>query len=288
MNGTQQQRQRGLRPRTIVGIIFGDLAGIRVLAMIFCYVYQVRKRRKNVVSSTGCIERKDEMDGKDIWPLSSTEPKGPVCWCLGKKNDDGEELSETMSIDSDEDEEEKLGGEQQKKQQEQKGGSLIIVDGETELELETLLKASAYILGATSSSIVYKAVLEDGMTLAVRRIGESGIERYIDFENQVKLIAKLCHPNLVRIRGFYWGSEEKFVIYDYVPCGCLTNFSYSKFLLFLSSSGCLSQSVWCIVAKTSNVVLKCTVMLVSLCKGATVELRSYSQCPESQLPVVGR
>nr|DAD21760.1 TPA_asm: hypothetical protein HUJ06_023223 [Nelumbo nucifera] len=50
MNGTQQQRQRGLRPGTIAGIIFGDLAGIKVLAMIFCYVYQIRKRRKKVVT----------------------------------------------------------------------------------------------------------------------------------------------------------------------------------------------------------------------------------------------
>nr|DAD34532.1 TPA_asm: hypothetical protein HUJ06_005172 [Nelumbo nucifera] len=111
MNGTQQQRQRGLRPGTIAGIILGDLASIRVLATIFCYVYQVRKRRKKVVSSTRCVEKKDEMDGKDIWPLSSTEPKGSACWCLGKKNDDGEEMSETMSIDSDEDEEEKVGDE---------------------------------------------------------------------------------------------------------------------------------------------------------------------------------
>nr|DAD41370.1 TPA_asm: hypothetical protein HUJ06_015693 [Nelumbo nucifera] len=286
LNGTQQERERGLRPGTIAGIIFGDLAGIGVLAMIFFYVYRIRKRRKKVVSSTGSAEKKDEMDGKDIWPLSSTEPKGPACWCLGKKNDDGEETSETTSTDSDEDEEEKVGDEQKKKQQEQKGGSLVTVDGETELELETLLKASAYILGATSASIVYKAVLEDGTTLAVRRIGESGIERYRDFENQVKLIAKLRHPNLVRIRGFYWGSEEKLVIYDYVPCGSLANFSYSKFFFSLLSSlsDCFSQSVWCIVAKTSKVVLKCTVMLVSLCKGA----RSYSQCPESQLSVVGR
>ncbi|EEC84602.1 hypothetical protein OsI_31428 [Oryza sativa Indica Group] len=37
--------------------------------------------------------------------------------------------------------------------------------------METLLKASAYILGAAGSSIVYMAVLDDGAVLAVRRIG---------------------------------------------------------------------------------------------------------------------
>nr|BAD54511.1 hypothetical protein [Oryza sativa Japonica Group] len=37
--------------------------------------------------------------------------------------------------------------------------------------METLLKASAYILGAAGSSIVYMAVLDDGAVLAVCRIG---------------------------------------------------------------------------------------------------------------------
>ncbi len=41
---------------------------------------------------------------------------------------------------------------------------LVTVDGDVELEMETLLKASAYILGAAGSSIMYMAVL------AVRRI----------------------------------------------------------------------------------------------------------------------
>lgn len=104
----------------------------------------------------------------------------------------------------------------------------MTVDGEKQLELETLLKASAYILGATGSSIMYKAVLEDGTTMAVRRIGESGVERFKDFENQVRVIAKLVHPNLVRIRGFYWAADEKLVIYDFVPNGSLANARYSK------------------------------------------------------------
>lgn len=48
---------------------------------------------------------------------------------------------------------------------------LVTVDGDVELEMETLLKASTYILGAAGSSIVYMAVLDDGAVLAVRRIG---------------------------------------------------------------------------------------------------------------------
>ena len=134
------------------------------------------------------------------------------------------------------------------KQEQTDTGSLVTVDGERELELETLLKASAYILGATGSSIMYKAVLEDGTTLAVRRIGESGVERFRDFQNQVRVIAKLVHPNLVRIRGFYWGAEEKLVIYDYVPNGSLVNARYSKLsLLSLFFTHCMLHSFcWCL------------------------------------------
>ncbi|XP_042507992.1 probable LRR receptor-like serine/threonine-protein kinase At4g37250 [Macadamia integrifolia] len=221
---TQRQGRSGLRPGAIVGIVVGDLAGLGLLSMILFYVYQLKKKKKGKVSSTGAGEKKVfEKEGKEDWS-SSIESKGLAWSCLRKKGVSDEETSETTSSDSGEDEEEQVNYEQQQ----QKRGSLVTVDGETELELETLLKASAYILGATGSSIVYKAVLEDGTTLAVRRIGESGVEKLKDFENQVRLIAKLRHPNLVRIRGFFWGSDEKLVIYDYVPNGSLANACHRK------------------------------------------------------------
>ena len=112
----------------------------------------------------------------------------------------------------------------------EKKGQLVTVEGEEELELETLLKASAYILGARGSSIMYKAVLGDGKALAVRRIGESGgaMEKLKDFEAQVRGIAKLRHPNLLCLRGFYWGEDEKLLIYDYLSNGSLANIAYSK------------------------------------------------------------
>ncbi|PHT32215.1 putative LRR receptor-like serine/threonine-protein kinase [Capsicum baccatum] len=112
-----------------------------------------------------------------------------------------------------------------------------MVDGEWKLELETFLKASAYILGASGSSIMYKVVLEDGTTLVVRRIGESGMEKFKDFYNQVKIIAKLVHPNLIKIREFYWVTEEKLVISYFVPNGSLADARYRLLSLFLNFAG---------------------------------------------------
>ncbi|KAM7520433.1 hypothetical protein LguiB_019395 [Lonicera macranthoides] len=201
--GTSNASQRGLRTGTIVGIVVGDIAGIGILALIFIYIYQLKKKKPN-----GSKEYE--------WSWA----------CLVKRKNHEEESTESSST---EDEEEAQKGRVEPVPQAQKGsGSLVTVDGEKELELESLLKASAYILGASGSSIMYKAVLEDGSTFAVRRIGESGVERFRDFENQVRVISKLVHPNLVRIRGFYWGVDEKLVIYDFVPNGSLVNARYRK------------------------------------------------------------
>ncbi|KAK4367790.1 hypothetical protein RND71_011582 [Anisodus tanguticus] len=231
-SGSSKEGKNGLRTGTIIGIIAGDIAAVGVLALIFMYVYRAKKKKKSLENS---IKKEDESAKDFDWAssASSEEYNWLRSWtCLRKqRHGDGDELSEASNSESEESEKSQLGSHQHNHVQtttEQKTGELVTVDGERELELETLLKASAYILGASGSSIMYKAVLEDGTTLAVRRIGESGVERFKDFENQVKVIAKLVHPNLVKIRGFYWGAEEKLVIYDFVPNGSLANARYRK------------------------------------------------------------
>ncbi|XP_064978349.1 probable LRR receptor-like serine/threonine-protein kinase At4g37250 [Musa acuminata AAA Group] len=234
-----------LRPAAVIGITVGDLAVIGILFIVFLYVYHVKKKRSQ--------ELQKEVGLKEDPPppvaaaatatttMAAPESKGVggFSCCLRKKGADGgdtEETSETSESSETEAEEEEATkgtkeGEDGKShpQQKEQGATLVMVDSETELEMETLLKASAYILGASASSIVYKAVLADGTALAVRRIGESGvIDKLKDFGAQVRVIAKFRHPNLLRLRGFYWGTEEKLLIHDYAPSGSLANISFSK------------------------------------------------------------
>ncbi|KAA8545824.1 hypothetical protein F0562_020725 [Nyssa sinensis] len=219
-SGTQSQQQRGLKPAAIAGIAVGSLAGIGVLAMVILYVYQLKKKTRNAIKED---------------PSMQKDPKGlATCSCLSIGN--GEATSDATGSDSDENNNgnETLVDCEKEKEKYKNERSLVMVDGETELDLETLLKASAYILGSSGPSIVYKAVLEDGTAFAVRRIGDSGVERLKDFENQVRAIAKLRHPNLVQIRGFYWGEDEKLVIHDYVTNGSLAGAGYKK----MGSSPC--------------------------------------------------
>ncbi|MBA0833936.1 hypothetical protein Goarm_006343 [Gossypium armourianum] len=213
--GAKTSRPNKLKPGTIVGIIVGDIAGVGLVIMVFLFVYKIK--RKNRV-----LETTLKQEANTASP--SSESKVFAIWaCLIKRGKYEEESDSTEEEDDDDDDDQRQQG-----QEDDKKGTLVTVDGEKKLDLDTLLKASAYILGATGSNILYKAVLEDGTSLAVRRIGENSVDRFRDFETQVRIISKLVHPNLVRIRGFYWGVDEKLIIYDFVPNGSLANARYRK------------------------------------------------------------
>lgn len=230
------KKDHGLKPHIIAAIVVGDFTGIAILAMVFLYACK-RKGKKNTssgkvlnnkspASAATVGAKRDDYLSSTSSSSSSSESKGIGKWsCLRKgKSDDNDE------DDEDDTDEECVSEDKEKERRSQQQGQLVTVDGgDRELELETLLKASAYILGASGTSIMYKAVLEDGTVLAVRRVGElNSVEKFKDFEGHIRAIAKLVHPNLVKVRGFYWGSDEKLVIYEYVSNGSLANARYRK------------------------------------------------------------
>ncbi|KAG6522945.1 probable inactive receptor kinase At5g58300 [Zingiber officinale] len=89
-------------------------------------------------------------------------------------------------------------------------------------DLEDLLRASAEVLGKGNYGTTYKAVLEDGTTVVVKRLKEVIIGKR-EFEQQMELLGRVKpHPNVVPLRAYYYSKDEKLLIYDYVPSG---NFS---------------------------------------------------------------
>ncbi|KAF8390092.1 hypothetical protein HHK36_024613 [Tetracentron sinense] len=105
---------------------------------------------------------------------------------------------------------------------------LVALDTQVAFDLDELLKASAFVLGKSGIGIVYKVVLENGLTLAVRRLGEGGSQRYKEFQTEVAAIGKIRHPNIVTLRAYYWCVEEKLLIYDYIPNGNLSAAIHGK------------------------------------------------------------
>lgn len=90
-------------------------------------------------------------------------------------------------------------------------------------DLDDLLRASAEILGKGTYGTSYKAVLEDGTMVVVKRLKEV-VSGKREFEQQMEIIRRLGeHPNVLSIRAYYYSKEEKLLVYDFIPYGSFSS-----------------------------------------------------------------
>ncbi|CAA0806848.1 Probable inactive receptor kinase [Striga hermonthica] len=88
-------------------------------------------------------------------------------------------------------------------------------------DLEELLRASAEVLGKGTFGTSYKAVLEVGTVVAVKRLKDVTIgER--EFREKIEAVGAMDHENLVPLRAYYYSREEKLLVFDYMPMGSLS------------------------------------------------------------------
>ncbi|CAM8919433.1 unnamed protein product [Rhodiola kirilowii] len=81
-------------------------------------------------------------------------------------------------------------------------------------------------LGQGGFGSVYKGKLDDGQEIAVKRLATGSGQGDIEFKNEVVLVAKLQHRNLVRLLGFCLERQERLLIYEFVANASLDRFLF--------------------------------------------------------------
>ncbi|KAK9155996.1 hypothetical protein Sjap_003476 [Stephania japonica] len=83
-------------------------------------------------------------------------------------------------------------------------------------------------IGEGGFGSVYKGKLVEGQEIAVKRLSMDSGQGITEFKNEVSLISKLQHRNLVKLLGCCIHGHEKLLIYEYMPNESLDYFIYDK------------------------------------------------------------
>lgn len=81
-------------------------------------------------------------------------------------------------------------------------------------------------LGEGGFGPVYKGKLLNGKEVAVKRFWPKSGQGHGEFENEVMLLVKLQHKNLVRLLGYCTEGDEKLLVYEYMANTSLDSFLF--------------------------------------------------------------
>ncbi|PPD72706.1 hypothetical protein GOBAR_DD30390 [Gossypium barbadense] len=103
----------------------------------------------------------------------------------------------------------------------EKNKLVFFESGVYSFDLEDLLRASAEVLGKGSVGTSYKAVLEEGTAVVVKRLKDVAASKR-EFEMQMEKLGKIKHEKVVPLRAFYYSKDEKLLVYEFMPNGSLS------------------------------------------------------------------
>ncbi|ESQ42895.1 hypothetical protein EUTSA_v10012685mg [Eutrema salsugineum] len=103
---------------------------------------------------------------------------------------------------------------------------LPLMDFET-ISIATKHFSDSNKLGKGGFGVVYKGIL-DGQDIAVKRLSRISGQGINEFKNELRLITKVKHVNLVQLLGYCLNRDEKLLIYEYLENRSLDLYLFDK------------------------------------------------------------
>ncbi|KAH9306571.1 hypothetical protein KI387_010975 [Taxus chinensis] len=194
--------KKKLKPWVIVVIVVADIGGLLILSLLFVYAY--KKRKINVGMESNSVNRMNSFQTpKKVFP-DETFVKGGVVESGSTENSsfvESTKSNNTTNIYNISD------------------SKLVFFDG-CNFELEELLRASAELMTKGNFGTVYRAIMDNGSVIVVKRLKEFCKFGEKEFDDYILFLSKLKHQNIVPLKAYY-GKEDKLLLFDFMPNGNL-------------------------------------------------------------------
>ncbi|KAK6132172.1 hypothetical protein DH2020_034097 [Rehmannia glutinosa] len=91
---------------------------------------------------------------------------------------------------------------------------VFVENGVPKFDLEDMLSSDAEIMGNGSFGRSYKAISNNGNTIAVKRFKNVNVS-FKEFQQHMDVIGRLRHENVAELRAYYFSKDELILVYDY-------------------------------------------------------------------------
>ncbi|XWS50855.1 hypothetical protein CRYUN_Cryun12cG0125400 [Craigia yunnanensis] len=205
----EETKKSKLSGGAIAGIVIGSVLGFLLIVMILMILCRKRSSKKTRAIDIASIKNQElEIPG---------EKSGGEMENGGYGNGNGYSVAAAAAAAM-------MGGGGVKAGETNGSGAkkLVFFGNAARLfDLEDLLRASAEVLGKGTFGTAYRAVLEGGNAVAVKRLKDVTISER-ELKDKIEGVGAMDHQSLVPLRAYYFSRDEKLLVYDYMPMGSLS------------------------------------------------------------------